>query len=190
MTGSRVAILGGGNTAFSLAANLALSGWEALIWDHPDFAEAIAPIEASRTIELTGAAKTGLAAVTAVTRDPAEALAWSELLLCSVPSYAHRSFIEQLLPHLRPGHLLALLPGNLGAIEFASALRDAGKIGITPCRIRHRSYVCRKTGPASAVIWGVVSRLGVGVWPSSETDRLDRHSWRRLSRRSPLSQCG
>ncbi|HEX2282315.1 MAG TPA: hypothetical protein VHG52_11210, partial [Thermomicrobiales bacterium] len=121
----RVTVLGGGNTAFSMAANLALTGFEVLLWEHPDFAQTIEPIRESLTIHLDGAGATGAARLAAVTTGPAEALAWSETLVCSVPSYAHGPFLEQLLPHLKPGHLLALLPGNLGALAIASALREA-----------------------------------------------------------------
>jgi glycerol-3-phosphate dehydrogenase len=35
----RVTVLGGGNTAFSLAANLALAGHEVMLWEHPELQE-------------------------------------------------------------------------------------------------------------------------------------------------------
>src|ERR671913_1377081 len=128
LAGQRVTVLGGGNTAFSMAANLALTGFEVLLWEHPNFAQTIEPIRESKTIHLDGAGATGTARLAAVTTDPAEALAWSETLVCSVPSYAHAPFIEQLAPHLRPGHLLALLPGNLGTLAFALRLRASGTV--------------------------------------------------------------
>jgi opine dehydrogenase len=167
---TRLTILGGGNTGFSLAANLALAGYEVLLWEHPDFCQAVEPIKSSRTITLEGAGRTGTAKVASVTIDPAEALAWSNVLLCSVPSFAHRAFIEQLVPHLEEGHLLALLPGNLGALAFAKALREAGKPGVILAESDTAPYVCRKNGVDRAVIWGVVSGLGIGVLPVSKTD--------------------
>ena len=92
LAGKRVTVLGGGNTAFSMAANLALAGFEVLLWEHPDFAQTIETIRESLTIHLDGAGRTGAARLAAVTTDPAEALAWSETLVCSVPSYAHGRF--------------------------------------------------------------------------------------------------
>lgn len=170
MAQHRVTVLGGGNTAFSMAANLALAGHEVLLWEHPDFAHTIAPIRASLTIHLDGAARTGAAKLAAVTTDPAEALAWSETLVCSVPSYAHGPFLEQLLPHLKPGHTLALLPGNLGALAVAHTLREAGKDGVIVAESDTAPYVCRKSAPDRAVIWGTVTGLGIGVEPASQTD--------------------
>ena len=170
MTAKRVTVLGGGNTAFSMAANLALAGFETLVWEHPDFAQTLDPIRDSLTIHLDGTARTGAAKLAGVTTDPAEALAWSETLVCSVPSYAHAPFVEQLRPHLRPGHLLALLPGNLGALAVANALREAGVAGVIVAESDTAPYVCRKSGPDRAVIWGTVSGLGIGVEPASQTE--------------------
>src|SRR5436190_7117949 len=110
---NRVTILGAGNTGFSLAANLALAGHDVLLWEHQDFVSAIEPIRESLTIHLEGHARTGAAKLVGVTTDPTRALAWSDRLICSVPSYAHGPFIEQLLPHLASRHVLMLLPGNL-----------------------------------------------------------------------------
>ena len=170
MTQHRITVLGGGNTAFSMAANLALAGYEVLLWEHPDFAHTIAPIQETLTIHLEGAARIGAAKLAAVTTDPAEALAWAETLVCSVPSYAHQPFLEQLLPHLKPGHILALLPGNLGALAVANSLREAGKDGVIVAESDTAPYVCRKSMPDRAVIWGAVTGLGIGVEPASQTD--------------------
>ncbi len=170
MTPNRITVLGGGNTAFSMAANLALAGHDVFIWEHPDFAHTLDPIRDSLTIHLDGTARTGAARLAGVTTDPAEALAWSETLVCSVPSYAHQPFLEQLLPHLKPGHLLALLPGNLGALAFAEALRAAGMDSVIVAESDTAPYVCRKSAPDRAVIWGTVTGLGIGVEPASQTD--------------------
>ena len=149
LAGKRVTVLGGGNTAFSMAANLALAGFEVLIWEHPAFAQTIEPIRESLMIHLDGAERSGAARLAAVTTDPAEALAWSETLVCSVPSYAHGPFLEQILPYLKPGHILALLPGNLGALAAARALRAAGIEGVIVAESDTAPYVCRKSAPAS-----------------------------------------
>jgi opine dehydrogenase len=167
----RVAILGGGNTAFALAANLTLRGHEVVLWEAPDHAASVAPLLADPTISLLGVAERGKARIHRVTTDVAEATA-EDLLLAPVPSYAHRSFADLLLPHIRPGHLLVLLPGNLGSLYFARRAREEGRAeGAIFAEVDTAPYVCRKTGPTEATIWGVVSGLGVGVYPARSTDR-------------------
>ena len=169
MTSTWVTVLGGGNTGVSLVANLALAGHRVLLWEHPACAEAVAPIREQGRIHLGGAARMGTATLDRVTTDAAEALAWSDTLLCAVPSYAHDPFADQIVPHLRPGHLLALLPGNLGTLAFARRLRAAGRTDVILAEADTAPYVCRKTAPDRAVIWGTVTGLGIGVFPASRT---------------------
>ena len=169
---ARITVLGGRNTAFSIAADLSLAGHEVLMWEHPDFAHTLDPIRENLTIYLHGVARTGPAGLAGVTTDAEAALAWSDLLICSVPSYAHEPFAEQLMPRLRSGHVLALLPGNLGALYFAGQIRQAGIMGVVVAESDTAPYVCRKTGLAGATIWGTVSAPGIGVFPASQTDEV------------------
>lgn len=168
----RVTVLGGGNTSFSLAAQLALGGYEVVLGEHPAFATAIEPIRARRVIQLDGAGRTGAATLEGVTTEIGEALAWSETVLVSVPSYAHEAFFEACLPHLRMGHVIALLPGNLGTFAFAKALRSAGVSRVTLVESDSAPYVCRKTVPDRATIFGVLPALGLGVFPATRTEAV------------------
>ena len=172
MTGTRVTVLGAGNTGFSLAASLALAGHEVLLWEHPDYASALAPIQDSLTIHLDGTGWTGPARLSAVTTDSGQALAWSDILLCSVPSYAHAAFAEMIRPHLRAGHILALLPGNLGTLAAFEALGETSLQDVTLVESDTAPYVCRKIGPDRAVIWGTVPALGIGVLPATSIAKV------------------
>jgi opine dehydrogenase len=172
MDATRVTVLGGGNTAFSLAANFALAGSEVVLWEHPAQAGTIAQICDTRTIHLEGTEQTGTAVLAGVTTDAAEALAWAGVVLMSVPGYAHEPFVDQVVPHLRADQILVLLPGNLGSLMFSRALRDAGTRGVVVAESDTAPYVCRKTGPDRAVIWGRPGGLGIGVHPAERTDEV------------------
>jgi len=168
-------ILGGGNTAFSVAANLTLSGVSVTLCELPSFEHMIEPIVASRQIELAGVAQQGTARVDHVTTDFAKALADNELVLLIVPAYGHRAFAEACAPHLRRGQVVVLMPGTLGSLEFARILREhSAAEGVTIAEIDTAPYVCRRLTPTSAHIWGVVARLGLGVWPSHESERVQK----------------
>jgi opine dehydrogenase len=111
-----------------------------------------------------------------VTTDIAAALAENDLVLLMVPAYAHRPFAEACAPHLRNGQVVVLTPGTLGTLEFARILEEAGRpvrrVGMTLAETDTSPYVCRKLAPDSAHIWGVVSGLGLGVYPARETERV------------------
>jgi opine dehydrogenase len=166
-------ILGGGNTAFAVAANLTRRGFEVTLCELPSFAGTLEPIRDSKTIRLDGVAKRGAAKIANVTTDFKEALSANELALLIVPAYAHKAFAEACAPHLRKGQIVVITPGTLGALEFARILRDAGVAGVTLAESDTAPYVCRKVAPDAAHVWGVVSGLGVGVFPATDSARVE-----------------
>jgi opine dehydrogenase len=177
MSPSSLTILGGGNTAFAAAANLSLAGFRVTLCELPAFRHTVEPLLVPREIALGGVAYRDTARVHAVTTDVGEALAKNDLVLLIVPAYAHRPFAEACAPHLRPGQTVVLMPGTLGSLEFARVVREqrgpelfAGPDGLTVAETDTAPYVCRKTGPTAAHIWGVVTGLGVGVFPASRTE--------------------
>ncbi len=183
MAERRVAVLGGGNTGFSLAANLQLRGFAVTLWEIPAHADTLAPLKEG-AIRLTGVAEQGMAHLHHVTTDIAETLAANDLLLVPVPSYAHRAFAAACVPHLRPGHVIVLTPGNMGALAFAEAARAAGTAeGVIFAEADTAPYVCRKLGPDHAHIWGVVSGLGVAGLPGAGERPLAGSARRSLPRR-------
>ncbi len=177
MAVSSLTILGGGNTAFAVAANLTLAGFEVTLCELPAFRHTVQSLLDSRQIALDGVAYRDTARLASVTTDFAEALAGNDLVLLIVPAYAHRPFAEACAPHLRRGQTVVLMPGTLGSLEFARLVRErrgpellTGADGLVIAETDTAPYVCRKTGPASAHIWGVVSGLGVGVFPATRTE--------------------
>src|SRR5262245_46787254 len=149
-------ILGGGNTAFAVAANLALADHQVTLVELPAFASMIDPIRESRQITLDGVARHGPAQLHQVTTHFADVLGHNELILLIVPAYGHRAFAEACAEHIRPDHVIVLMPGTLGSLEFARILRDRGAGDAVLAETDTAPYVCRKTSPTSAHIWGVV----------------------------------
>jgi opine dehydrogenase len=168
-------ILGGGNTAFAVAANLSLGGCSVTLCEIPSFGQAIEPILQSRRIALDGVAQRGTATLLRVTTDFAGGLAENELVLLIVPAYAHKPFARACAEHLRSGQVVVLMPGTLGSLEFADIVRRHSRVrDIVVAETDTAPYVCRKVAPAATHIWGVVNGLGLGVFPASEGERVRR----------------
>jgi opine dehydrogenase len=173
MPTTSLTVLGGGNTAFAVAANLTLAGASVTLCELPGFRAMIAPIQDSRQIALDGVARRGTAQLERVTTDFAAALSANELVLLIVPSYGHRAFAEACAPHLRAGQVVVLMPGNLGSLQFARILRERGTpAGVILGETDTAPYVCRKVAPAAAHIWGVVNGMGLGVFPARHGERV------------------
>lgn len=166
-------ILGGGNTAFATAARLSLLGHDVTLYELPSFAAALDPIRQDGVIHLKGAGGSGEARITCITTSAEEALTDAQLILLIVPAYAHTPFANACLPHLKAGQTVVFMPGTLGALTWARKLQEAGRAGIvTLAEVDTAPYVCRKTAPDTATIWGIVNGLGLGVFPSTRTEAV------------------
>ncbi|MGH3648754.1 MAG: hypothetical protein ACRDTM_16465, partial [Micromonosporaceae bacterium] len=125
-TARRVAVLGGGHGAQTLAADLTLGGHSVRLFELPEYAEQLAPVFASGQIEAVGDVVRGVATLDLVTSDIDVATADAEVLLVAVPAFGHARYAELLAPRVKGGQLVTLLPGTLGALEVARVWRDRG----------------------------------------------------------------
>lgn len=167
-----IGVLGAGNTGFAAAAQLTHRGYKVTLAELPAFADALDPIRSDGVIHLFGVGHQGPAKLHCVTDDVAVALDNSNVLLLIVPAYGHAAWARAIAPHIRPDHTLTLMPGTLGALEVVKILRDARAPAVSIAETDTAPYVCRKTQPDGATIWGVVPSMGLGVFPSSETNRV------------------
>ncbi len=117
----KVAVLGGGQGAHAITADLTLRGCSVNMCELPAFAKSIEPLRESGTIEISGQIQ-GLAKPNLITTDPRKALEDVTVVFLAVPSYAQRPFVELIKPHLRDGMTLVLVPGNFGSLAAARAL--------------------------------------------------------------------
>ncbi len=177
MAEQSVTVLGAGNTGTAVAANLTLAGFQVTLGELPEFSDAVDPLVGEPVIHLFGVARTGPATIHRVTTDVGQAVRASEVLLLLVPAYGHAPWVRAIAPHLRAGQILTLLPGTLGSLEAARILREADAASVMVAETDTAPYVCRRTRPDAATIWGVVPHVGLGVFPASETEpvraRLD-----------------
>ena len=173
MAGRRVTVLGGGNTAFSVAARLSHLGHSVCLLEHPDFSGIVEPLSRTKVITLEGVLETGPISIEKITVDPREALDFSDLLLLIVPAYAHRPFAELCGPYVKDHHTTVIMPGTLGSLEWKQVMSEFGLPNVTIGEVDTAPYVCRKTSNLSAVIWGEVSTLGLGVFPATETEKVE-----------------
>ena len=173
MDNRKVTVLGGGNTAFSVAARLSHRGHRVCLLEHPNFADVVEPLLEKKVISLEGVLENGPVSIEKVTLDPQEALEFSDLLLLIVPAYAHKPFAELCGPFVKEEHITVIMPGTMGSLEWKRIVSEFGAQNITVGEVDTAPYVCRKTSSLSAVIWGEVSTLGLGVHPFSATAKVE-----------------
>jgi opine dehydrogenase len=127
-----VAILGGGATAQTFAADFALDGHKVRLFELPDFAsKSLEKILETHEIELGGKQinfkwfrRAGTAKIELVTTDISEALEGAGLIIVSVPSTAHKPFFEKIIPCLEDGQVISIFPDNFGSLLLRKMMEE------------------------------------------------------------------
>lgn len=173
MTTRRIAVLGGGHGARTVAADMTLAGHTVNLFELKAFHDNVAEIFESRTISLSGHARRGDAALALCTHDIAEAIRGVEVILVVVPSLYHRGYAELLQSHLQDGQHIVLMPGTLGSLEFQATLVHQGcKAKVTISELDALPYATRIMGPTTVHAYHALPVLGVGVFPSVRADEV------------------
>ncbi|MBI2370190.1 MAG: NAD/NADP octopine/nopaline dehydrogenase family protein [Deltaproteobacteria bacterium] len=173
MSVAPLAVLGGGNGAHAMAAELALAGHRVRLCEHPAFARAFQPTFERGAIEFIRDGRAATAPLELATTDLEAALEGVELIHVVIPTTGHEALFDALLPRLRQGMAVVVWAGRLGALRLASRLRQARPgVEMTVGETNTLPYGTRLTGPARVEIFFTARRLFVGGWPGKATALL------------------
>ena len=174
MRDTRYTVIGAGNGGKTMAAHLALKGYQVTLynrtWDH------VAPIHARGGIELTGpsAELCGFASIPTVTADLSVAFDQADVVMVVVPATAHRYIAQQCAPYLQDGQIIVLNPGRTGGcLEFLGILRESGCTArVVLAETETLLYTCRSEGPAQARILRIKDAVPLAALPASSTQTV------------------
>ena len=114
-----VTVVGGGSSAQTMAADLALRGFRIRLCDLPRFRSNIELLLETKQIEKHDAAEArgpiGLAQLQDVTTDITAGMRGADVVLIAVPAYAHAAIFEAVTDSLEDGQIVVTVPGNWGA---------------------------------------------------------------------------
>jgi opine dehydrogenase len=139
----------------------------------PEFGEQLAPVR-DLGVRAHGAIPEGVYRPAVVTTHLDEALDGVRIILLIVPAFAHRQFVEAMLPHLTDERVLLLFPGGVGgALEVHHMLR-AARPG---CRAivdeaANLVYAAKRDGPASVRINGIKQEVPAAAMPADRTPEM------------------
>jgi opine dehydrogenase len=118
MIGKRICIIGAGNGGSAIAGDLTLAGHHCRLFEFPEYAANLQPIQAQGGIRVTGIARTGFAQLERATTDLAEAVAGADLIMVATVALAHERVARELAFHLEEGQVMVLWPGSGGTLAF------------------------------------------------------------------------
>ena len=160
-----IAIIGGGNGAHTMAADLAMRGYRIRMYEDSAFIGKLSVLRDTLTIRCTGLLQ-GEGRIEFLTDDMARAVDGADYIAVVTPSTAHRAVAEKLRGLVGKDQPILIYPGGFGALEFRAVLGDACPVIV---QTNNLPYDTRLDGPASIYCTGM-SPVSVALFPA-DADR-------------------
>ena len=117
MTGKKIAVLGGGNGAHTMAAEFTLKGHTVNMFEMPQFKDGMKKVFETETIICDGVVK-GTAKLNMVTDDIAKAVEGCRYICIVAPAFAHEGYAKLLKGHLHKDQVVVTFPGAFSALRL------------------------------------------------------------------------
>lgn len=172
---TRVSVIGSGNAGLTAAYHFSYHGSKVCLFGSEGFDQSLNDIEQQGGIEALNSYNdvplcfAGFQSVDKITRDIHEAIEYSDILILPVPSFAQEPLFLEMLPHLKNGQVIVLMPGNYGSLVLNKLKRDHGypDLDITFVDAISIPWATRIVEPAKIAILGMKAFLPVAAFPSS-----------------------
>lgn len=169
----KVAVLGGGNGAHAIAADLSLGGIAVKMWEHPKFSEKFQRTLQSGKIEIEGVARQGIAELAEVTMDLKKAIKGVDLIMVVMPAFGHEEIARLCAPLVEESQTIILIPGNAGSFVFMKTFKELNvKKNLTLCETSTLPYATRLIGSAHVKVLIKARIVPLGVFPAKETNKV------------------
>lgn len=164
-----IAILGGGNGAHTMAADLSIRGYNVRMYEDTAFIGKLSVLGKTLEIKCTGIIN-GTGKLEMLTDDIAKAVEGADYIAVVTPSTAHAAVASKLKGVVKEDQPILIYPGGFGALEFKHILGDECPIII---QTNNLPYDTRLNGEASVYCTGM-SPVSLSVFPAdAEPDFLD-----------------
>jgi len=179
---NKITIIGAGNGGMTAAYHLSKLGNEICVYDSPAFDKQIKAIQERGGIEALEAGRDGdgylfggFEKIAKSTTDMGEAVAFADTMVMICPSFAQEILFERMIPYLKDGQVLIVMPGNFAGLVLHQMLEKSERKGMDFTFVDSISipWATRLTGPAQLAIMGIKKFLPVSIFPKSHgTDEV------------------
>jgi len=174
MNHKKIAVLGGGNGAHAMAADLTQKGYDVILCELPEFEGNFKRTLDKKSIELIDAwGKIHYIKLSGATLNIKEAVSGAKYIMISAPAIGAVKFFELALPYLVDGQTVIKWSGNFSALLFAKMMRDLGiKTKIKLGESHTLPWGCRLVAPGTVQVMVWVVRLVLSVFPAKDTNEI------------------
>jgi len=171
---NKIAVMGGGNGAHAMAADLAIKGFEVNMCEAPEFRERFKTTSERGEIDLIdpiGQERT--AKLHKATIDVEEALKGVGYVMVVIPAFGHKRFFDLIMPHLEDGQHVVAWPGNYASLLFANMLRqEKMKRNIILAEASTLPYAARLIAPSRVRILSYALSNSLAAFPGKDTGKV------------------
>lgn len=175
---SKITVIGAGNGGVTAAFHFSKQGHEVCIYDQPKFSVQIdaikkqGGIKALEEINDVNLILPGFEEISLVTTSMKEAVAFSDMLVMVVPSFAQEILFELMVPYLNNDHILFSMPGNYASLVLNNKKNEMGydNLNLTFVDAMTIPWACRLFDPGEVAVMGIKEFIYAGVLPNSESE--------------------
>ena len=164
----RFAVLGCGNGGMALAGQIAAKGYSVNIFEGLEFTKEITRLSEEKEIIVQGDIQSR-GRINCLTNDMKVAVAGADVILVVLPAFAHEPVFRKLLPHLKDGQRVVIIPGNYGSLLLKKMLLDSGiSRKITISETASLPFACRITNYKTVMVHKQKKKLKLATMPADE----------------------
>ncbi len=180
---NKISIIGAGNGGVTAAYHLAKNNVEVTLYDTKHFDKIINKVKSNKN-KITALDNYegydmmfgGTEKIVEATTDPKTAAEFSDYLLFICPSFAQEPLFNELLPHLRDGQVIILMPGNYGALALKKIMKDKGiELSLTFVDAISIPWATRLVNESDLAIFGIKEMIPLSVWPKKNADNIMKY---------------
>ena len=160
-----IAVLGGGNGAHMMAADMKLMGHEVRLYEMPQFKSNIQKLFDTKTIEVVGTLK-GRAILDVVTDNIEEAVTDADYVLLVTPAFAHETYAKLLKGKLTKNQVVITFPGGFAGLVLKKEFEDDDNCPIF-ADTNNLPYDTRLEAPCKVNLFGR-NGMNIGFMPADK----------------------
>ncbi len=157
-----IAVIGAGNGAHTLAADLVHRGFSVRMYEQSNYMEKLETLCKTKKIHVTGVMNY-TSEIEMITDDMAKAIEKATYIAVVTPSFAHEAIAEKMKGIIRKDQVIVLYPGAFGSLVFRRILGDECPV---VAETNNLPYDTRLKGPATVYCSGI-NPINVAFFPSN-----------------------
>ncbi len=162
----KITVAGSGKGGPSMVSHLMSMSFDVKLYEQPEFAHKLRPFLRRGGIDCSGEVRGFFKPV--MTTDAEEAAGEADLVMVAAMAMGHEAIVNNLLPHMKDGALMAFNTGYYACLRFHERFARL-KRRILLAETDILPYLCVRSGPHSVRIDGIKKELGVACIPASDT---------------------